>query len=122
MAPFIPVNLAEVKDIEALEPGIYSVRVKKMDDKPSKSGKPMRTITWQVTDEGCEHNQLWDRILLEEASVMYKWKQVFEATGIPYGPEGFDPDDLQDAECKVTVDKVVYEGKLKNEIVNYLKM
>lgn len=118
--PRVPVNLAEVKPLEALPPGTYSVVILAMEDKKSKNGKDMVKITFQCTEEGLS-NKFFTNILLEESS-MFKWKELYDACRIPYGADGFDTDDLKEAELKVTVDQELYEDKLQNKVKNFLKL
>ena len=113
--PKIPVNLHDVKEPECVEPGTYALRITSLKAKLSKAGNAMHEITFSFTEDGLQHNRIWDRIM--EAGADWRWKQLFDACGVDYDETGFDTDDLVHAECKAAIDKEIYEGKEKNVIV-----
>ena len=116
----VPVNLHNVKGLEALPPATYPVRIDAVTSKESKTHKPMAEIKMAVTAEGL-NNKLFTNVMLD-GTADWKWKEIYEATGAPFNESGFDTDDLISAECLVTVDVEIYEGKEKNQIGKFLKI
>lgn len=119
--PKVPINLFDVKDSRVVDPATYAIRFKSQKQETSKAGNEMTLFILEATEPGLEGVVFYDRVV-HTPEAGWKWKQMYEATGVHFDASGFDTDDLIHAECKVTVDKEVYEGKEKNTVEAYLKM
>lgn len=117
----VPINLFDVKVSRVVDPSTYAVMFKSQKQEVSKAGNNMTLFILEATDSGFEGVVFYDRVV-HDPSAGWKWKQIYDAVGVAYDPSGFDTDDLIYTECRVTVDKEIYEGKERNTVESYLKM
>ena len=118
----VHVNLNEVKGIEAVPEGIYSIRVDKVESKNSKSsGKPMIAIETSVTDGEFMGRMLFINLSLDEKA-LWKVKDFYTACGVGWADDGFETDDLIGAELKAQVETELYENKMTNRVTDFFKL
>jgi hypothetical protein len=134
----IDADLTQVKEIENLPSGTYSVRCvsepKIIESKEKKT--PGIQLAIVFTDPGTEIApgvpRLWEdnRTTLWKSREMgwqhFKVKEACEAFGVPFDEKGFDTEHFLNAEAKIAVSLNGYttgDGKtgMRNEIDHWLK-
>lgn len=128
-------NLHEVKEIENLPVGTYSVRVteepKLVESKQKRT--PGIEFNGVYTDPGTEiapgtPRKFRDTVYksAELGWQHFRVKEICEAFGVGFDTEGFDTADFVNAECKVAVGQESYtkqngESAIRNSIEHYLR-
>ncbi|UOF78564.1 hypothetical protein [Caudoviricetes sp.] len=133
----IECNLNDVKEIELLPTGTYSIRcVKEPHVTESKTKKtPGLCVPIVFLDPGTEIAPGVPRVWDDFKTTVYKsaelgWnhfkiKEVCEAFGVPFDETGFDTDHFVNAEAKLSVVRETYTDgatvKMRNSIDHWLK-
>lgn len=111
----IALDVTQAKEFEAVPAGYYSVVVQKVEPRTSQAGNPCLSLDLQITEgEYAGRHLFYILPLVKEAD--WRVKSLLEAAGVPYGPDGFDSDDLLGRELVVKVRVEVYEGTETNRI------
>lgn len=102
---FIRVRLDDsVKEPEVGPEGLYDLRIVKAEDGESKRGNPMTTVTIRIEGPGdCSQYNIFNHWIIyptddtPDGQVRMRTleiKRFLSCFGIPFGPEGFDSEEL----------------------------
>lgn len=122
----VQANLYEVKEKQATPGGTYNARF----NEPPKltaaaSGKEMLEFKVSITDPlGDDYwNTITERVVKQDGVgwASFRMKEIADACGINYTPEGFDTDDFGGKEFKVIVHQEIYKDKMQAKVAHFLK-
>lgn len=122
----IEANLFEVKEKQVLPGGNYNavVEAPKTIDK-AKTGRDMMLWNFRIIDPvGPDY---WDQLkffMTKQDTIGWatkSMKELFDACGAHYETTGFDTDDCNGKQIKIVVEQEIYQDKLQNKIVHFLK-
>lgn len=118
--PLIAFKPADVLRNKVLEPGWYGAKIVKVTDWKASSNADsynMNVVFLIANTEGKEVERLFNS---KAISMMLPLIQA--ATGLVIKPEefNFNTDDLMNKEVDVKIGVKTYEGRLSNEIVDYI--
>lgn len=122
----IEANLFEVKEKQNLPGGTYNavIEAPKQIDK-AKTGREMMVFQFKIIDPvGADY---WDNLkffMVKQDTIGWatmNMKQLAEAAGVHYDPAGFDTDDFNGKQVKIVVEQEIYNDKIQNKIVHFLK-
>ena len=122
----IEANLMEVKEKQALPGGKYNAVMQAPTmEKTKETGRAMLEFVIKITDPvGHEFwDQLKHRIVKHDTLgwAVFGMKEVAEACGLKYDATGFDTDDFAGKQCILVVEQELYQDKMQNKIVHFLK-
>jgi len=114
-------------NFEPVPEGLYEVVVQKVVEGKSGSGFRKMDLTMGVADEGQYFNRKLFATLTEHPNALWKTYEALTAFGYTEedlagdddGDVDFDPQDLVDAGCYVTVIIEEYQGNEKNKIQSF---
>lgn len=122
----IEANLFEVKEKQALPGATYNAMLSapKME-KAKESGREMLVFEAKIIDP--IGPDFWDRLrhrIVKHDTLgwaVFGMKEIADACNLRYDPTGFDTDDFEGKQCKVVVEQEIYQDKMQNKIVHFLK-
>lgn len=106
-----------------VEPGTYSARIDKVNDKAAKSGNPMMIIGWTITGTEPPAGTKVSEMVTMIPEAYWRVAEIFEATGFksPDGT-GFESQDLLGLECKIVLADDTYEGRTRSKVQKHLPL
>jgi hypothetical protein len=124
----INVDLNDAKELTPLPGGTYSAVVEKVEVRKNRNNEGQHIYVEMAVvdcaDETLNGRKLFYRVSLpradqtpdQKANTLYFVKQLVEACGAPWEPQGFDTNDLIGAQIQVSVSLTEYNGKPTNEV------
>jgi len=96
---------------DAVDEGVYHVRITKAEVTTSKSNnQPCVKLLMKIQNEGPMLGRTVPDTASLQSHALFKLKAYYSAIGYKPGPEGHDPEKLIDGECYVLVQHATYEG------------
>ena len=122
----IEANLFEVKDKQALPGGTYNAIVEAPKDiEKSSQGRDMMVFRFKIIDP--VGPDFWDSpkfYMTKQDTIGWatrSMKELADACGTHYDPAGFDTDDMNGKQIKIVLEQEIYQDKMQNRIVHFLK-
>ena len=116
-------SIDEIKDEgpKPIDPGKYGVKIEvaELRDNKAKDGKLLYMEYSVQEPEDLKGHKLFDRISLKETS-LWRLKRFLTAAEVPYECASFDTEDVLGATLEVQVRTSEYQGRLGNEIADYV--
>lgn len=119
--PRISANLTNVKAMEPVPAGQYRTAITNAEVKTAK-GKDSQYIRWELTVKGGEFEgrKLFTNNSLQE-NALWNLKAFVETIGLSYDDSGFSTEEALGKEIVVVVTQEPFEGRVVNQIVDFLK-
>lgn len=116
-------SIDDIKDegISPLEPGKYEVKVEVCELRDNKAGDAKLVYLEYAVVEPEENagRKLFDRVSLKEAA-LWKLKRFLTAADVPFEGASFDTEDVLGQTLEVQVSTREYNGKLVNDVEDYV--
>ena len=116
-------SIDSIKD-EGFQPvpaGAYPVKVEVAQVQDNKAGDAkLLYMEYSVQDGEHVGRKLFDRLSLKEKA-LWKLKRFLTAANVPYEGAGFDTEDVLGATLTVQVGTREYNGRLGNDVLDYVK-
>ena len=112
-------DFSSVPSREALEEGVYQLRIAKVEETQSSTGNPMLKIEYDVL--GVDGNRkLWDNYVLID-KCLWKVKELFDALGVDTSElVEMDVTELVGMEVQAKVIQETYNGDIVNRVKKIL--
>ena len=119
--PKVNVNLNEVEEQKALPAGSYVVRIVKGEKATGKeSGNDYIAWELEVVEGDCKGRHLFTNTSLQP-NALWKLKQLLDEAKVVTNKDGsFNTEDAIGAEFTAVVGQREYEGRVRNEVTDYL--
>ena len=112
-------DFSSVPSREALEEGVYNLRIASVEETTSSTGNPMLKVEYDVL--GVDGNRkLWDNYVLID-KCLWKIKELFDALGIDTSEiVEMDVSELVGMEVQAKVIQEDYQGTMQNRVKKIL--
>lgn len=119
----IECHLNELKELEALDSGVYSVLIEqepKLIKNPKNDNEGLQFVL-SVTDSGHEGRKIFYTLWKGKAGWgHFKTKEVCKAAKVKWTEDGFDTSDFVQSQMRVVVSKEEKGGRLVNDVDRFL--
>ena len=118
-ATMLNLDFSSVPSREALEEGVYNLRIANVEETTSSTGNPMLKVEYDVL--GVDGNRkLWDNYVLID-KCLWKLKELFDALGVDTSEiVEMDVTELVGMEVQAKVIQEDYQGTMQNRVKKIL--
>lgn len=118
--PQISLNLSNVPDLGAIPAGVYAARIFEVKQTKAKSGNPMLSVVFTITEGDQVDQRIFHNLTLVEQSMPFvkRFLRAFYTKEQLGAEEGFelDTEELVGRECRIRLIREKYEGEWQNKV------